>query len=60
VARKLSALTGFYDYGVHDAGVLTHSPTTSVRRLKVSDESQAVGLTADELRRLLATTLTEG
>jgi integrase/recombinase XerD len=53
VARKLSALAGFYDYGVHNAGVLTHSPAASVRRPKVSDESQAVGLTADELRRLL-------
>src|SRR6059058_926918 len=54
VARKLSALAGFYDFGVHDAGVLTHSPAASVRRPKGSDESQAVGLTADELRRLLA------
>jgi len=54
VARRLSALAGFYDYGVHDAQVLTHSPAASVRRPKVSDESQAVGLTADELRRLLA------
>jgi integrase/recombinase XerD len=54
VTRKLSALSGFYDYGVHDARVLTHSPAASVRRPKVSDESQAIGLTADELRRLLA------
>src|SRR3954447_25447470 len=54
VARKLSALAGFYDYGLHDAGVLTHSPAASVRRPKVSDESQAIGLTAEELRRLLA------
>jgi len=54
VARKLSALAGFYDYGVHDAQVLTHSPAASVRRPRVSDESQAIGLTADELRRLLA------
>ncbi len=53
VARKLSALAGFYDYGVHDAQVLTHSPAASVRRPKVSDESQAIGLTADELRLLL-------
>src|SRR3954469_3654244 len=53
VARKLSALSGFYDFGVHDAEVLTHSPIASVRRPKVSDDSQAVGLTADELRRLL-------
>ena len=55
MARRLSALAGFYDYGVHDAQVLTHSPVASVRRPRVSDESQAVGLTADELRRLLAT-----
>ena len=54
VARKLSALSGFYGYGVHEAEVLTHSPVASVRRPKVSDESQAIGLTADELRRLLA------
>lgn len=54
VARKLSALAGFYAYGVHEADVLTHSPIASVRRPKVSDDSQAVGLTADELRRLLA------
>lgn len=55
IARRLSALARFYDYGIHDAKVLTHSPVASVRRPKVSDESQAVGLTADELRRLLAT-----
>ncbi len=54
IGRKLSALSGFYDYGLHDAQVLTHSPDASVRRLKVSDESQAIGLTADELKRLLA------
>lgn len=53
VARKLSALSGFYDYGVHDAQVLTHSPAAFVRRPRVSDESQAIGLTADELRLLL-------
>ena len=54
VARKLSALWGFYDYGLHDAGVLTHSPVASVRRPKVADESQAIGLTSDQLRVLLA------
>jgi len=54
VARKLLALAGFYDYGLHDAGVLTHSPAASVRRPKVADESQAIGLVADELKRLLA------
>lgn len=54
IARKLSALAGFYDFGIHDREVLTHSPVASVRRPRVSDESSAVGLTADELRRLLA------
>jgi integrase/recombinase XerD len=53
IARRLSALSGFYDYGIHDAQVLTHSPVASVRRPRVSDDSQAVGLTAEELRRLL-------
>jgi integrase/recombinase XerD len=53
VARKLSALSRFHDYGVHDAQVLSHSPAASVRRPRVSDESQADGLTADELRLLL-------
>jgi integrase/recombinase XerD len=33
--------------------VLTRSPAASVHRPKASDESQAEGLTADELRRLL-------
>jgi integrase/recombinase XerD len=59
VARKLSALSGFYEFGVHDAQVLTHSPVASVRRPRVSDDSQAVGLTADELRRLLAAAAAE-
>jgi len=52
IARRLSALSGFYDYGIHDAQVLTHSPVASVRRPRVSDDSQAVGLTAEELRRV--------
>lgn len=60
VARKLSALSSFYDYGVHDAELLSHSPVASVRRPKVADESQAVGLTAGELRRLLAAAATHG
>jgi integrase/recombinase XerD len=58
VARRLSALSGFYDFGVHDAEVLTHSPVASVRRPRVSDESAAVGLTTDQLQRLLTTAAT--
>ncbi|WP_432531161.1 tyrosine-type recombinase/integrase [Kineococcus auxinigenes] len=53
IARRLSALSRFYDYAIHDAELLTHSPVASVRRPRVSDESQAVGLTAEQLRRLL-------
>src|SRR3954468_3331287 len=49
VARKLSALAGFYAFGGHDAAVLTPPPAASVRRPRVSDESSAVGLTADQL-----------
>jgi site-specific recombinase XerD len=54
IARRLSALSSFYDHGIA-AEVLTHSPVASVRRPRVSDESQAVGLTTDEVRRLIAT-----
>jgi site-specific recombinase XerD len=55
VARTLSALSGFYEFGVHDAEVLTHSPVASVQRPRVADDNRAVGLTSDELRRPLAT-----
>jgi integrase/recombinase XerD len=58
VARRLSALSGFYDFGLHEAEVLTHSPVASVRRPRVSDESAAVGLTTEQLQRLLATAAT--
>lgn len=53
VARKLSALSGFYDYGVYDAQVLTYSPVTSARRPGVSADRQTLGLTGDELGSLL-------
>ncbi len=53
MARRLSAVARFYAFGIED-GVLTHSPVASVRRPKVADESQAIGHTKKELRRLLA------
>ena len=53
VARRLSAVAGFYSYAVHDAGVLTSSPAASVRRPRVSNDSSTVGLTADQMRDLL-------
>jgi Phage integrase, N-terminal SAM-like domain len=53
VGRRLSAVSSWYQYLVHD-GVLTASPTQHVRRPKISDEGTTPGLTRDELRRLLA------
>jgi integrase/recombinase XerD len=55
VARRLSGLAKFYDYAIHDAEVLSYSPVANVRRPSVSEESSTTGLSADELRRLLAT-----
>jgi integrase/recombinase XerD len=53
IARRLSCLSQFYDYGIKDAELLEHSPVANVRRPKVSDDSSTVGLTADKLDRLL-------
>jgi integrase/recombinase XerD len=53
IARRLSCLSKFYDYGIKDADVLEYSPVANVRRPKVSDDSATVGLTADELDKLL-------
>lgn len=52
VARRLSCLAKFYDYGI-EVAALTHSPVPHVRRPKVSEESSSVGLSRDELVRLL-------
>lgn len=53
IARALSALAEFYSYGVA-VGVLAHSPVADVKRPRVSAESQAAGLSAPELRAVLA------
>lgn len=53
IARQLSAVSGFYGYGVYDAGVLSHSPVASVRRPKISQDSRTAGLDAAQLRVLL-------
>lgn len=53
VARKLSAIAGFYKYAVVE-GVLQRSPADHVRRPKVSDESTRLGLDKDELRAVLS------
>jgi integrase/recombinase XerD len=54
IARRLSCLSRFYDYGIKDAEALDYSPVANVRRPKVSDDSSTVGLTAEELDRLLS------
>jgi integrase/recombinase XerD len=53
VARRLSALTGFYGYAL-DEGLIDRSPLAGVRRPKVADDSQTTGLDRDELRAVLA------
>jgi integrase/recombinase XerD len=53
VARRLSALTGFYGYAL-DEGLIDRSPLAGVRRPKVADDSQTTGLDRDQLRAVLA------
>ncbi|MCW2952730.1 MAG: integrase [Conexibacter sp.] len=53
VARRLSALAGFYDYAL-DEELITRSPVSRVRRPRVGDESPRLGLDRDELGVLLA------
>jgi integrase/recombinase XerD len=60
IARRLSCLSQFYDYGIKDVELLEHSPVANVRRPKVSDDSSTVGLTAEELDRLLMAAETHG
>lgn len=52
IARRLSAVSALYDYGI-EVEVLSFSPVANVRRPKVSDDSATVGLSAEELVRLL-------
>jgi integrase/recombinase XerD len=53
VARRLSALAGFYGYAL-DEGLIERSPVAGVRRPKVADDSQTTGLDRDQLRAVLA------
>jgi integrase/recombinase XerD len=52
IARRLSALAGFYDYAL-DEGLIARSPVARVRRPRVSDESPRLGVDRSELRALL-------
>lgn len=52
VARRLSAVSGFYAYAV-DVGKVDASPCALVRRPRVSDDSQTLGLDRAQIARLL-------
>jgi site-specific recombinase XerD len=53
LARRLSALAGFYAYAL-DEDLIERSPVARVRRPKVSDESPRTGVERDDMRALLA------
>lgn len=59
IARRLSAISQLYDYGI-SVDVLTFSPVGNVRRPRVSDDSATTALTRDELLRLLDAADTDG
>jgi len=50
VVRRLSCLSGFYDYGLRE--LLEYSPVANVRRPRVGEDSPTIGLDAAELDRL--------
>jgi integrase/recombinase XerD len=52
IARRLSCVSKFYSHGI-GVEVLDHSPVANARRPRVSDDSTTIGLSADELLRLL-------
>jgi integrase/recombinase XerD len=52
LARRLSALSGFYGYAL-DEGLIERSPLARVRRPRVSDESPRLGVDRAEMRALL-------
>ena len=53
IARRLASLAGFYRYAVDEA-ILQRSPVANVRRPKLGDDSQTLGLDRHETRGLIA------
>lgn len=53
VARRLAALSSFYAHAV-DTGAVTVNPVARVKRPRVADDAQALGLTPAQVRDLLA------
>jgi len=60
IARRLSCLSKFYDYGMREVELIEHSPVANVRRPKVSEDSPTIGLDAAELDRLLTAAEADG
>ena len=52
IARRLSAVSQLYDYGI-SVEVLTFSPAGNIRRPRVSEDSSTTALNREELLRLL-------
>jgi integrase/recombinase XerD len=52
IARRLSALSGFYAYAL-DEGLIARSPVARVRRPRVSEESPRLGVDRAGMRALL-------
>lgn len=59
IARRLSALSGFYAY-LLDEGLIARSPLALVRRPRVSDESPRLGVDRPGMRALLNAALASG
>jgi integrase/recombinase XerD len=53
IARRLSAIAGFYRYGVAE-DVLSASPAEHIKRPKTSNDSQTLGMDRGEARAFLA------
>lgn len=60
IARRLSCLSGLYDYAVVDAELIDASPVVRVKRPKVSDHSTTVGLDEKELIALIGAAEADG
>lgn len=59
IARRLSALSGFYTYAL-DEGLIARSPVARVRRPRVSDESPRLGVDRAGMRALLGAAQASG
>jgi site-specific recombinase XerD len=59
VARKLSAISGFYKYALNE-DVIARNPVGAVRRPKVGSDTQSTGLDRGELTSLIAAARDDG